>query len=83
MRRRIALDTSAYSHFRANHATVLEWLAAAESVLIPTVVIGELCAGFQLGRRTKENHVVLSEFLAEPNEETGTHDSYAVTRKRS
>ena len=30
------------------------------------MVVGELEAGFALGRRTAENQVVLTEFLAEP-----------------
>jgi len=51
---------------RANHAKVLDRIAAAKVVYLPTIVIGELEAGFRLGRRTEENRVVLSEFLAEP-----------------
>lgn len=62
----LVLDTSAYSHMRANHANVLDRIAAAKVVYLPTIVIGELEAGFRLGRRAEENRVVLSEFLAEP-----------------
>ena len=63
---RFALDTSAYSHFRAGHERVLDLIAAAEIVYLPTVVLGELEAGFTLGRRERENRMVLAEFLAEP-----------------
>ena len=63
---RLVLDTSAYSHFRAGHSRVLDLIAAAEIVLIPAIVIGELEAGFVLGRRERENRVLLSEFLSEP-----------------
>jgi predicted nucleic acid-binding protein len=35
-------------------------------VLLPTTVLGELAATFQLGSRTRENQVTLAEFLAEP-----------------
>lgn len=63
---RLVLDTSAYSQLRYGHETVLNTVAAAESVLLPATVLGELEAAFELGARTKENRVVLTEFLAEP-----------------
>lgn len=63
---RLVLDTSAYSNLRAGHETVLDRVAAAEVVLVPTVVLGELEAGFELGTRGLENRRTLSEFLAEP-----------------
>ena len=63
---RLVLDTSAYSHFRAGHARVLDLLARAAVVVVPTVVLGELEAGFVLGRRAEENRRVLVEFLDEP-----------------
>jgi predicted nucleic acid-binding protein len=62
----LALDTSAYSHMRAGHAGVLDRVAAADVVYLPTIVLGELEAAFRLGRRAEENRVVLAEFLAEP-----------------
>jgi predicted nucleic acid-binding protein len=62
---RLVLDTSAYSHFRAGDERVLERIAAAEVVGVPAVVLGELEAGFVLGRRERENRSVLAEFLAE------------------
>jgi len=51
---------------RAGHEGVLDRLAAAEMVLVPVTVIGELEAAFELGRRSRENRAVLEEFLAEP-----------------
>jgi len=63
---RLVLDTSAYSRLRHGHETVLAAVAAAESVLMPTTVLGELEAAFELGSRSKENRVVLGEFLGEP-----------------
>lgn len=62
----LVLDTSAYSHFRAGDERVLDFIAAAESVYLPTIVLGELEAGFSLGRRERENRTLLAEFLAEP-----------------
>jgi tRNA(fMet)-specific endonuclease VapC len=63
---RLVLDTSAYSHFRAGDERVLDLIAAAEMVFLPTIVLGELEAGFSLGRRELENRTLLAEFLAEP-----------------
>lgn len=62
---RLVLDTSAYSHFRHGHARVLDTLAVAEVVFVPTVVLGELAAAFERGRRSKENVQALAAFLEE------------------
>lgn len=63
---RLALDTSAYSRLRAGDTRVRDFIAAADSVLMPTPVLGELHGAFELGSRVRENHVALTEFLAEP-----------------
>jgi tRNA(fMet)-specific endonuclease VapC len=63
---RLVLDTSAYSHFRSADPRVLDRIAAAEMVLLPAVVLGELEAAFALGRREQENRMLLAEFLTEP-----------------
>lgn len=60
------LDTSAFSRMRAGHEETLALVGAAERILIPTIVLGELEAGFTLGRRARENRIALSEFLDEP-----------------
>ena len=52
---RLVLDTSAYSHFKAGDECVLDLIAAAEVVLLPTIVLGELEAAFIQGRRELEN----------------------------
>lgn len=63
---RLALDTSAYSRLRSGDQRVHDLVAAAEVVLVPTTVLGELHGAFELGSRAKDNRVVLSDFLAEP-----------------
>ena len=63
---RLVLDTSAYSRFRAGDSRVHDLLAAAEVVLMPATVLGELYGAFDFGSRAKENRVTLVEFLAEP-----------------
>jgi tRNA(fMet)-specific endonuclease VapC len=51
---------------RGANEEVVALLAAAEIVLVPTVVIGELEAGFRVGSRSADNQARLKEFLAEP-----------------
>lgn len=62
---RLVLDTSAYSHFRGNHPEVVNRIAAADIVYLPTVVLGELEAAFRMGRRATDNRSKLEEFLDE------------------
>ena len=63
---RLALDTSAYSRLRSGDVRVRDLIAEAESVMVPTTVLGELHGAFELGSRTRENRATLSDFLAEP-----------------
>ena len=62
---KLALDTSAYSRFRAGDTRVRDLIADAESVMVPAPVLGELHGAFEMGSRRIENRVALSEFLAE------------------
>ena len=61
---RICLDTSAYGNFRRGEPRVVAHLDRADWVGVPSVVVGELWAGFQLGARTDENAGELDEFLS-------------------
>ena len=63
---RLVLDTSAYSHLRAGHALVHDYVTTASVVFMPVTVLGELEAAFELGRRVRENRQALTEFLEEP-----------------
>lgn len=64
--KRLCLDTSAYTHFRRNHAPVVKLVARAIWVGVPAVVLGELRHGFQQGARRDENEAALAAFLSEP-----------------
>jgi len=64
--KRLVLDTSAYSHMRTGHAALLDLLAAAEALLIPVTVLGELEGAFEIGSCAKANRHSLTEFLSEP-----------------
>ncbi len=74
---KLVLDTSAYSHLRTGHVEVIEYVAAARVVIMPVTVLGELDAGFELGRRALENRRILAEFLDEPF--VGVLDTTATT----
>jgi len=47
-------------------AEVVDLIDAAEWIGVPAVVLGELWAGFLLGRRFHENDRALHEFLSNP-----------------
>ncbi len=63
---RICLDTSAYSHFRRGHAETVAAIDSAREILVPSIVLGELRFGFQIGNRAQENEHLLVQFLAQP-----------------
>lgn len=63
---RLCLDTSAYSNFRRGEPRVVDHMDRAEWIGVPSVVVGELCAGFLLGTRADENRRELSELLDHP-----------------
>lgn len=44
----------------------MDALAVAQAVILPATVLGELEAGFEGGRRARENRSLLVEFLDEP-----------------
>ena len=63
---RILLDTNAYSAIGRGHPAATEILRGAEGVVLSTVMLGEVLAGFRAGSRWKENLANLNHFLAEP-----------------
>jgi len=60
------LDTSAYSNFRRGNEEVAALLDQAQTVGVPTIVLGELRTGFLLGRKRERNEADLSTFLDNP-----------------
>jgi tRNA(fMet)-specific endonuclease VapC len=63
---RVCIDTNVYSAFKKGEPNTIELLEKADEVLIPSVVLGELYAGFYLGKRLKKNLKELDEFLKYP-----------------
>ena len=77
---RIALDTNRYVDLCRGVAETVALVSTAEAVFLPFAVVGELRAGFGLGRRSAENEQVLRRFLMKdgvsvlfPDEQTTHH----------
>lgn len=73
----ICLDTNAYSDW----ARGIHWgdlVSEADRILIPSIVLGELCEGFLGGSRAQQNKRILSEFLQSPLVEV-INVNYAVS----
>ncbi len=62
----IILDTNAYSALANGNENVVRILEKAEQVLVPSVVLGELFAGFYIGHHTEQNIHMLELFLSKP-----------------
>ena len=63
---RVTLDTSAYSAFKRGHLGVVNHLRRAQEILLPTIVLGELLGGFEVGTRSRRNCTELQLFLESP-----------------
>lgn len=61
------LDTSAYSAFNRGDKRLRKWFHPDNEIIVPTIVVGELRAGFAAGSRRKENEDLLQKFLDSPN----------------
>jgi len=60
---RIALDTNRYVDFCRGNQEIVRSLEAAEAIFLPFIVLGELRAGFAVGRHGPENERTLRRFL--------------------
>jgi tRNA(fMet)-specific endonuclease VapC len=63
---RIALDTNAYTAWKAGHAGVVTRVRRAQAVLLSSIVCGELLFGFRYGKRFERNRRELDDFLSSP-----------------
>lgn len=62
----LALDTNRYTDLCRGDAQVVEAVEGAEAVWLPFIVIGELRAGFAVGREGPRNEAGLRRFLLKP-----------------
>ena len=63
---KILIDTNAYSSFKRGNSEIVTIIRAADEILFPVIVLGELKAGFKTGDREKNNVHELNEFLSSP-----------------
>lgn len=63
---RLCLDTSAYSRFMRGAPRLQTRLEAADELLLPVTMLGEVYAGFQGGNRLEENLALLAAFRRQP-----------------
>jgi predicted nucleic acid-binding protein len=80
---KIMLDTSAYAAFLRGNPEIKLSLQQADEIFLNPVVLGELIAGFLMGKNEKKNRTILQDFIssarmkvAEIDEETS--ERYAV-----
>jgi tRNA(fMet)-specific endonuclease VapC len=62
----IAIDTNRYVDFARGLADAVRRFRAADRILVPLIVLGELRAGFLGGSRAPENEANLVRFLNSP-----------------
>ena len=80
---RLLVDTSAYSAFMRGHPDVKDLIQGADTIYLTPIVLGELRAGFERGRKRLENERTLEQFLASPRArvvglDEGTAERYAT-----
>jgi tRNA(fMet)-specific endonuclease VapC len=63
---KICLDTNIYSALVSGNQDVLTVLENADEIFIPITVLGELYAGFYLGKKERQNRAELELFLSKP-----------------
>lgn len=68
----IVLDTTAYSAFNRGDPRLKGYFSTSNELIMPTVVVGELRAGFAAGNHQSENEELLQRFLDSPNVSTVT-----------
>ena len=84
---RVALDTSRYTDFCRGDAETVATLETARAVFLPFIVLGELRAGFAVGRYGKDNERVIRRFLMKDGvrplyaDDQTTHHYAAVYRQ--
>lgn len=83
----LALDTNRYTDLCRGDSHVVGIVESADAVWLPFIVVGELRAGFAVGRQGPRNHAVLRQFLLKPGvrimyaDEQTTHHYATVYRQ--
>jgi len=63
---KVMMDTSAYAAFLRGNPEVKEVVQQVDEIVLNPVVLGELKAGFLMGKNEKRNRAILKDFLSSP-----------------
>lgn len=63
---KILLDTNAYSALMEGNRNLFSLISKAETVIMSSIVIGELIFGFKCGKRESKNREILERFISKP-----------------
>lgn len=63
---KVLLDTNAFSDLARGDRGIADRVRRAEAVLLSSVVVGELLAGFRRGSRFSDDFALLERFVAQP-----------------
>ncbi len=81
----LVIDTNIYSLAMKNEEEAIEVLKRAESILVCSIVIGELISGFRFGTKLEKNMKLFNKFLDSPRvlikdvtEQTALHYSQII-----
>ena len=85
-RKKIIIDTSAYSAFIMGNANIKRSLDKSDEIFINPIILGELLNGFIMGKYENKNRNILNDFLASPrvdilNIDGDTSERYAAILK--
>ncbi len=76
----VLLDTNAYTAFKQGVPDAVEIIQRAPQVVLCSVVIGELLAGFAVGSREEQNRQELQQFLTSTRVVIVAVDEHTATR---
>lgn len=77
---KIIIDTNAYAELAKGNTHILALMQTADQIVVSTIVMGELYAGFRLGAKRLQNVRRLDEFLKTPGVVTVAPDSSIAER---
>ena len=66
MNKAIVIDTNGYSAFKRGDSEAVRLIHSAQTVVVTSIVLGEILAGFRLGKNKETNHKELEAFLSDP-----------------
>jgi len=77
---KVCIDTNIYAYMKNGNSEVVDVLEKADEIIVPVIVLGELFAGFYLGKKEKQNIAELSTFLKKPGVSVVVIDSDIAER---